>query len=117
MEKSEYMLIERDGCEHWCVQVVDGKYYGALFTYETVNLSPPEGSTWSDLENESVDIYPVLSYTYDLIDMPVGYDDNFENYVGDILVDLLNDSFDKGDYKIGDKDAGESGNNNPEESN
>ena len=117
MEKNEYILIEREGCEHWCVQIVEGKYQGALYTYETVNLLPPEGTKWEECLNESVDIYPVLSYTYDLIDMPVGYDDDFEKYVGDILVELLEDSFDKGDYRIGDKDAGESGNNNPEESN
>lgn len=123
MEKIDYSFAERDDVENWVVHIKSGKWKETYVTFGKVTIQPPEGETWESLEEKSdgVDLEPVLSYNYGIIESPFDpeeliKDPEFNNHIGDLLSQIIQESFDKGDYKIGDKDASESRNDNPEES-
>lgn len=116
-----YETVEREGVDNWCIRITDGPYKDTVYYYEKVMIAPPEGKSWDDI-NDGVDMHPVLTYNYVIIESDsdpedIQKDPELDESVGDILVHLVQDTFDKGDYKIGDKNASESGNDNPAEPN
>jgi hypothetical protein len=121
MDTNEFAFSEREGEDSWVIHIKEGKWKDTYYKYGKVTLQPPEGYEWVDLEDQ-VDITPILKYDYCLIESPLELselkeDPEFNDYLGDILAQVINDAFEKGDYKIGDQNASESRNDNPEESN
>ena len=116
----DYELIEDSAsADSFTIQLKTGKYAGVKYRNGKVNLQPPADKTWEDLE-AGVDCYPVIEYTYELDESTVSLDNmladtEFENYIGDVLAHFLQDAFDNEKYAIGGND-GESGNDNPAES-
>lgn len=121
MESDEFCFSEREGEENWVIHIKKGKWADTYYKYGRVTMEPPEGLTWEDLENMGdEEVTPLLSYNYGLIESPFDLeelvnDTEFNEYVGEILAHVINDAFEKGDYKIGDKNASESGNDNTED--
>lgn len=114
--EKDYTFTERDDTTHWTVHLLTGDYKDVYIQFGTVKLIPPEGGT---LDDEGA----IMQFQYDILDLPaylekedLESDEDFQNHLGDVLSHIIQDSFDRGDYKIGDKDASKPGNNNTEES-
>lgn len=95
-EKKKYdgfSFVEHEtDSEYWNVKIKGGIYEDVVLRYGSVKL---------DTENE------MINFDYDILDFkdenPHGIDE-FNEIVGEILIDILQDAFDKGDYVIGEKD-------------
>ena len=82
----QYQFIERRGDDFTCVGIKGGKYEGVIYKYGTVSIA--------EKENNKGEM--PLSFQYDILD-PNGlerkeFDDNFFNLIGDILVDIIDNS-------------------------
>jgi len=101
-----YELIEDKDNSFYSVKITDGPYSGVVYEYGRVSLKHIEETDEAQ-----------LSYSYEVIegDNTLEGDVDFENYIGDILSEILVEAFDTGNYKIGGND-GKSGNNNSKES-
>lgn len=118
MALMNYKLVEDEGVsDQFLVRIEDGEWAGTLFSYGQVKMAPPKDKTWEDLQ-EGVDCEPVLTYTIEVLEAngdvaELEQNQSFLDSTGDILVDIIQDAFDNDKYSIGDKDAGESGNDDP----
>jgi hypothetical protein len=111
----DYTFSDKGDHDQWVVRLKTGKYADTYYMYGRVQIKVPEGA---DLEED--DINATLSFQYNVIESPLGVDalmedEDFNNYIGEVLSHIIEDSFDTGNYKIGNKD-GESGNDNTKES-
>lgn len=113
----DYAFAERSDQEQWVIHLKRGQYEDTYYCYDRVQIVPPEGG-WPEDDSDHIG---TLRFTYGIIESPLDMevlreDEDFNNYIGAVLQHIIEDSFDKGDYKIG-GDNGESGNDNTEESN
>lgn len=104
----DYAFAERDNQEHWVIHLTTGKYKDTYYCYDRVQLQMPEDMDLEDLDDPDVDA--TLSFAYGLIESPhdlneLAEDEEFNEHIGDVLRHIIEDSFDKGDYKIGSKDG------------
>lgn len=101
----DYAFAERDDQEHWVVHLKTGKYKDTYYCYDRVQIIPPNEG-W---EQEG-DVDGTLSFRYGLIESThdlneLAEDEEFNEYIGDVLRHIIEDSFQTGNYKIGDKDG------------
>jgi len=102
--EDDYTFVERDDQDHWVVRLKTGPYADTFYTYGKVSIVPPEGG-WSDDDDDNIG---TLQFTYGLIESShdleeLSEDGEFNDYIAAVLQHLLEDSFAKGDYRIGDE--------------
>ena len=102
----DYKLIEREGDAFYTVELTGGEYVGVKFQYGKVSVQVIE---------ENGEEVGQLSFTWKLIEGDESLENNaeFQDYVGRVLQEIIEEAFKSGEYKIGNGD-GESGNNDTE---
>jgi hypothetical protein len=102
-EDEDYKLVFREGSEFYSVKLLKGKYSDVIFTYGKVQIKEPT-------EDGSLP----LSFNWKLEEKPDTLEEileesaEFQNYIGDILADLIQES-----AKV--KNAGKHTDNNTED--
>ena len=84
-----YAFAQRQGDDFSCIKIMDGQYKGIIYKYNEVKFS--------STENAKGEI--PLKFTYDIMANPNKEDiksDDFRNYIGDILVECVQDQLEKG---------------------
>ena len=105
--EDDYTFVEQDGQEQWVIRLNTGVWKDTFYCYDHVKLIPPEGG-WELLEDGEEEA--TLSFRYGLIESPyeleeLSEDREFNDYISDILRHIIQDSFDSGKYRLGDKDG------------
>lgn len=108
----DYTFADNGLNELWAVKLLT-KYEGVVYCYGKVTAKVvDEGS-------DEEDGFANLSFQYQIIDEGdhegLEQSEEFNNYIGDVLVHIIEDSFATGKYKIGD-DATDDSNNSTTES-
>ena len=88
-----YAFAQSQGDDFSCIKIMDGKYEGIIYKYNEVKFS--------QTENAKGEI--PLKFTYDFLTNPNNEDvksDNFRNYIGDILVECVEEQLEKGQLHI-----------------
>lgn len=103
----DYELVERDGQDNWVVRLTTGKYEDTYYCYDSVKLIPPKEG-WDEADGAVAE----LSFRYGLIESPIDIDaladdDDFNNYIGDVLSHIIRESFENNNYRIGEEEDGE----------
>ena len=107
---ASYELVDVEGYDNWGVRILDGKYKDVVIGYGAVSAEEVPGQDQAKL-NFQLGVLEPAEEKAALED-----DDEFRMLTGDILRDIIMSAFDgKEDYRIGDKDASESGNDNTQE--
>ena|SRR6056300_1531887 len=84
-----YAFAQRQGDDFSCIKIMDGQYEGIIYKYNNVKFS--------QTENDSGEI--PLKFTYDIMANPNEEDiksDDFRNYIGDILVECVEEQLKNG---------------------
>ena len=87
-----YAFAQRKGDDFSCIKLLDGQYEGIIYKYNEVKFS--------QTENANGEI--PLKFTYDVMTNPNEEDVNsedFRNYIGDILVECVENNYKDGKYK------------------
>ena len=100
---NDYSFSERADQDQWVVHLKNGPYENTYYTYGKITIDPPEGG-WTDDSDDNVGH---LRFTYGIIDAvhdksELKESPDFNNYVAAVLQHILEDSFEKGDYRVGD---------------
>ncbi len=88
-----YAFAQRQGDDFSCIKIMDGQYEGIIYKYNNVKFS--------QTENEEGQI--PLKFTYDIMTNPNDEDvksDDFRNYIGDILIECVEEQLQNGTLKI-----------------
>ena len=88
-----YAFAQRQGDDFSCIKIMDGQYEGIIYKYNNVKFS--------QTENEEGQI--PLKFTYDIMANPNEEDiksDDFRNYIGDILVECVEEQLKNGKLQI-----------------
>ena len=88
-----YAFAQRQGDDFSCIKIMDGQYECIIYKYNNVKFS--------QTENEEGQI--PLKFTYDIMTNPNDEDvksDDFRNYIGDILVECVEEQLEKGQLQI-----------------
>ena len=105
-----YELVDVEGYDSWGVRIVDGKYKDVIIGYGAVSAQEVPEHDHAKLNFEMGVLEPKEESA------ALEGDDEFKMLTGQILRDIIMSSFDgEQDYRIGDKDASESGNDNTQE--
>ena len=89
-----YAFAQRDGDDFSCVKLLSGKYEEVIYKYDKVAFEP------EPTENGDVP----LRFTYDIMLNPKKVDvmsDDFKNYIGDILVEIVEQQLKEGKVTFG----------------
>ena len=89
-----YAFAQRKGDDFSCLKILDGQYEGIIYKYNEVKFS--------QTENENGEI--PLKFTYDVMTNPNDEDilsDDFRNYIGDILVEIVDQQLKEGKAEFG----------------
>lgn len=86
MTVTKYELTENNNTEFWAIKLVEGVYTGVVYSYDTIKFT-------GETENGE----GILAFTYHIHDAAGNDPDDlkgsvFETVVGDILVELLEQS-------------------------
>ena len=89
-----YAFAQRQGDDFSCIKIMDGQYEGIIYKYDKVAFekAPLDGS---DIP---------LRFTYDIMTNPNDEDilsDDFRNYIGDILVEIVDQQLREGKAEFG----------------
>jgi len=89
-----YAFAQKEGDDFSCVKLLDGQYEGIIYKYDKVAFekAPLDGS---DIP---------LRFTYDIMTNPNEEDilsDDFRNYIGDILVEIVDQQLKEGKAEFG----------------
>jgi len=90
-----YAFAQRQGDDFSCIKIMDGQYEGIIYKYNNVKFS--------STENANGEI--PLKFTYDVMTNPNEEDvksDDFRNYIGDILVECVDEQLKNGQLQIDD---------------
>jgi len=92
-----FKFVERPSDEFYTLQLLD-QYKDTKYQYGNVGMSVKE--------DEEGNPYGHLSFTWELIegDESLKGNEDFEEYIGDVLKFIIQDAFESGEYKIGDND-------------
>jgi hypothetical protein len=83
--QQRFDLIEVDGEECWCVKIKSGEYEDVVYKYNQVSvLTPDDGDGYATLKFN----YEIL-YHAELSEVKFTQGTTFENILGDILYDLI----------------------------
>ena len=88
-----YAFAQRQGDDFSCIKIMDGQYEGIIYKYNNVKFS--------STENENGEI--PLKFTYDVMTNPNNEDvksNDFRNYIGDILVECVEEQLKNGKLQI-----------------
>ena len=91
-----YAFAQRQGDDFSCIKIMDGRYEGIIYKYNNVKLS----------QTENADGQLPLKFTYDIMVNPNKEDvesNDFRNYIGDILVECVEEQLKNGTFNIDDK--------------
>lgn len=105
-----FKLVERAEDEFYTVQLLEGPYKDVKYQYGNVRIKVDE----SDYEEVArlMFTWQLVEGSDDLVD-----DEDFNNYIGQVLQYIIQDSLDSGNYKIGgNDDDSDSTNDDTEES-
>ena len=89
-----YAFAQRDGDDFSCVKLLSGKYEEVIYKYDKVAFEP-EPTKDGDVP---------LRFTYDIMLNPKKVDvmsDDFKNYIGDILVEIVEQQLKEGKVTFG----------------
>jgi len=88
-----YVFAQRNEDDFTCIKIIDGIYEGVIYKYDKV--------TFEQKPLDSGDI--PLRFTYDIMVNPNKVDvesTDFRNYIGDILVEIVDQQLSEGKLKI-----------------
>ena len=92
-KNKRYIFAQRQGDDFSCIKIMDGQYEGIIYKYNNVKFS----------STENADGQIPLKFTYDIMTNPNDEDiksDDFRNYIGDILVECVQEQLEKGQLQI-----------------
>ena len=92
-KNKRYAFAQRQGDDFSCIKILEGKYEGIIYKYNNVKLS----------QTENADGELPLKFTYDIMANPNKEDiksTDFRNYIGDILVECVEEQLEKGQLQI-----------------
>lgn len=105
-----FKFVERASDEYYTLQLLK-EFKDTKYQYGNVNMS-------IEIDPDTGQDYGKLSFSWELIegDESLKNSEEFENYIGDVLKFIIQDAFDSGEYKIGDKnESAVNSNDNSEE--
>ena len=88
-ENKRYVFAQREGDDFTCLKLTEGKYKNVVYKYNQVKFAP--------MENEKGEL--PLKFTYDIFFNPDKVDvecQDFRYYIGDILVELVEQQLENG---------------------
>ena len=88
-KNKRYAFAQRQGDDFSCIKIMDGQFEGIIYKYNNVKLS----------ETENADGQLPLKFTYDIMANPNKEDiksTDFRNYIGDILVEVMEERLKNG---------------------
>ena len=91
-----YVFAQRKEDDFSCIKLLEGQYEGIIYKYDQVKFST----------TENADGQIPLKFTYDIMANPNKEDvksDDFRNYIGDILVECVEEQLKNGTFNIDDK--------------
>jgi hypothetical protein len=80
--KIKYLFVQKDGDDFTCIKLIEDKYLGIVYKYGNVAFA----------KDEKPDGTLPMKFDYDIIKNPDNIDTNnqqFIDYIGDILIELL----------------------------
>jgi len=90
-KKRRYMFAQKEGEDHTCIKLTEGEYEGIIYKYGKVGIPPQQPDAEGKLP---------LTFDYTVVKNPKDLDilDNqaFIDYIGDILVELLDEQLNNG---------------------
>ena len=95
-KNKRYAFAQRQGDDFSCIKIMDGQFEGIIYKYNNVKLS----------QTENADGELPLKFTYDIMANPNNEDiksTDFRNYIGDILVEVMEEQLKNGTFNIDDK--------------
>ena len=91
-----YAFVTKKDEDFSCIKIMDGEYEGVIYKYDKVRFS----------EKENADGQLPLQFTYDVMVNTDNKDvksSDFKNYIGDILVECVEEQLKNGTLKLGDE--------------
>ena len=89
-KNKRYVFAQKEGEDHTCIKIVEGKYKDVIYKYGKVGFAP----------KENPDGTLPMQFDYTVVRNPNDLDilDNqaFIDYIGDILIELLDDKIKNG---------------------
>ena len=95
-KNKRYIFAQRQGDDFSCIKLLEGQYEGIIYKYDQVKFST----------TENADGQLPLKFTYDIMVNPNKEDvesNDFRNYIGDILVECVEEQLKNGTFNIDDK--------------
>ena len=95
-KNKNYIFVQRENDDFTCIKLLEGQYEGIIYKYDQVKFST----------TENADGQIPLKFTYDIMVNPNKEDvksDDFRNYIGDILVECVEEQLKNGTFNIDDK--------------
>src|SRR5210317_880073 len=92
-KNKRYAFAQRKGEDFSCIKIMEGEYEGIIYKYNNIKFS--------ETENEQGEI--PLKFTYDIMVNPSKKDIEsveFRNYIGDILIECVEEQLQNGTLKI-----------------
>ena len=92
-KNKRYAFAQREGDDFSCVRLLEGQYDGVIYKYDKVAFEP------KPLDSGDIP----LRFTYDIMVNPNKKDiesNDFRNYIGDILVECVEEQLQNGTLKI-----------------
>ena len=92
-KNKRYVFAQRQGEDFSCIKIIQGDYEGVIYKYNNIKFS--------ETENEQGEI--PLKFAYDIMVNPNKKDiesNDFRNYIGDILVECVEEQLQNGTLKI-----------------
>ena len=94
-KNKRYAFAQRQGDDFSCIKILDGQYEGIIYKYNNVKFSQTENAN-GELP---------LKFTYDIMTNPNNQDiksSDFRQYIGDILIECVEEQLKEGTLKIDD---------------
>lgn len=106
IEGTDYRFVEKETSDFFSVQLLSGKWEGLVYTYGQVGI-----------KENTEDGTATLKFNYKIEDCPDGMvvfeDVEFNNYLGEVLANIIEES----EFKIGENNGTKSTDDRTQESN
>ena len=92
-QSKRYAFAQKQGDDFSCIKILEGNYEGIIYKYNNIKFS--------ETENQAGEI--PLKFTYDIMANPTKENiesDDFRNYIGDILIECVEEQLQNGTLKI-----------------
>lgn len=100
ISKYDYERVSvRENSDHDSFKILTGQFAGTIVTFGRLSMEEINNNTTDQLEGR-------LSFEYEIEKTPLELTElqespAFENYLGDMLMHIIEDAFENGNYKIG----------------